>query len=64
LKSLQTKDDLEMMLASRQAALASPDRRQQQRIDQLLSGTRSLLHKYLSPELLVVLEREISSANY
>ena len=62
IKSFQTKEDLEMMLASRQSALASPDKRQQQRIDQLLTGTRSLLNKYLNPEQLVALEREVSSA--
>ena len=45
------------MLASRQSALTSPDKRQQQRIDQLLTGTRSLLNKYLNPEQLVTLER-------
>jgi hypothetical protein len=60
MKSFQTKEDLEMMLASRQAALASPDKRQQQRIDQLLTGTRSLLNKYLDPGELVTLERELS----
>jgi hypothetical protein len=60
IKSFQTKEDLEMMLASRQAALSSPDKRQQQRIDQLLAGTRSLLNKYLNPDQLVALEREVS----
>ncbi len=51
-----------MMLTSRQSALASPDKRQQQRIDQLLTGTRSLLNKYLNPEQLVALEREVGGA--
>jgi hypothetical protein len=62
IKSFQTKEDLEMMLASRQSALASPDKRQQQRIDQLLTGTRSLLNKYLNPEQLVALEREVGGS--
>ena len=59
MKGFQTKEDLEMMLASRQSALATPDKRQQQRIDQLLTGTRSLLNKYLRADQLVALEREI-----
>jgi hypothetical protein len=60
MKSFQTRADLEQMLASREAALATRDKRQQQYIDQLLAGTRSLLNKYLSPQQLVTLEREIS----
>ena len=60
MKSFQTRADLEQMLASRESALASRDKRQQQYIDQLLAGTRSLLNKYLSPQQLVTLEREIS----
>jgi len=60
IKSLQTREDLERMLANRQAALASPDKRQQQRIDLLLTGTRSLLNKYLDPGEIVALEREVT----
>jgi hypothetical protein len=61
-KALQTKDDLEMLLTERQqAGLTSADSWQQQRIDKLLSGTRMLLHKYLSPDQLVALQREVDS---
>ncbi len=63
IKSFQTKDDLEVMLSSRQqAGLASSDEREQRRIDQLLSGTRILLNKYLDPDQLVALQREVDQA--
>lgn len=62
MKALQTKEDLEMLLTERQqAGLNSADPWQQQRIDKLLSGTRMLLHKYLSPDQLVALQREVDS---
>ena len=49
-----------MLLTERQqAGLTSADPWQQQRIDKLLSGTRMLLHKYLSPDQLVALQREV-----
>ena len=63
IKGFQTKEDLEMMLTSRQqAGLSSADAWQQQRIDQMLSGTRMLLNKYLDPEQLVALQREVEAA--
>ena len=63
IKGFQTKEDLEMMLTSRQqAGLSSADAWQQQRIDQMLSGTRILLNKYLDPEQLVALQREVEAA--
>jgi hypothetical protein len=63
IKGFQTKEDLEMMLTSRQqAGLSSADAWQQQRIEQMLSGTRILLNKYLSPEQLVALQREVDAA--
>lgn len=60
MKTYQTREQLEQMLATREAALATQDKRQQANIDKLLTGTRSLLNKHLSPELLVTLEREVS----
>jgi hypothetical protein len=63
LKSLPTKEELEMTLASRrQAGLAVADESQLRRIDQLLNGTRILLNRHLNPQLLVALEREIDAA--
>ncbi|MHB9064454.1 MAG: hypothetical protein ACYC4B_11750 [Pirellulaceae bacterium] len=62
IKAFQTKEDLEMLIAGRQAGLTSADARQQQRINQMLSGTRMLLHKYLDPEQLVALQREVDAA--
>ena len=63
IKGFQTKEDLEMMLTNRQqAGLSSADAWQQQRIDQMLSGTRILLNKYLDPEQLVALQREVEAA--
>ena len=53
-----TKDDLEVMLTERQqGGLSSIDEREQRRIDFMLSGTRMLLSKYLSPDHLVTMER-------
>ena len=52
-----------LMLTNRQqAGLASSDEREQRRIDQLLSGTRILLNKYLDPDQLVALQREVEEA--
>ncbi len=63
IKSFQTKDDLEMVLTGRQhSGLSSSDEREQRRIDQLLSGTRILLNKYLDPDQLVALQREVDQA--
>ncbi|MBM4090217.1 MAG: hypothetical protein FJ276_12465 [Planctomycetes bacterium] len=58
LKTFLTKDDLEVMLTGRQqGGLSSIDEREQRRIDFMLSGTRMLLSKYLSPDHLVTMER-------
>lgn len=63
MKSLLTRNQLEKMLVNRQQTiLDSADQRQQQRIDRLLSGTRILLNKYLSPDRLVALERRMQQA--
>lgn len=60
IKTFRTRDDLEAMIASRQTtSLRSTDPREQQRIDQMLSGTRILLNKYLNPDKLVTLQREV-----
>ena len=45
-----------------QAGLTSSNEREQQRIDVMLSGTRILLNKYLSPDQLVALERMVDGA--
>jgi hypothetical protein len=63
IKSFQTKDDLEILLTNRQqSGLSSADERQQRLIDQMLSGTRILLNKYLDPDKLVALQREVEEA--
>ncbi len=63
IKSFQTKDDLEIMLSNRQqAGLSSENEREQRRIDQMLSGTRILLNKYLDPDQLVALQRQVEQA--
>ncbi len=63
IKSFRTKDDLEMMLTNRQqTSVAAADEREQRRIDQLLSGVRILLGKYLDPDQLVALQREVDAA--
>ncbi len=61
-KALQTKEDLEKMLAGRESELMSRDRIEQQRIEKLLAGTRTLLNKYLHTAEVVALEREIGGA--
>jgi hypothetical protein len=63
IKSFQTKDDLDALITRRQqAGLSSANEREQQRIDVMLSGTRILLNKYLSPDQLVALERMVEDA--
>lgn len=63
-KSLPTREDLEQIIAGRQQSRwASTDEREQQRIDQMLNGTRLLLHKYLGPDQLVTLQREVDRAS-
>jgi hypothetical protein len=62
-KSFDTKDDMERMLAARQqAGLSSSDEREQRRIDFLLRGTRILLSKYLGPNRLVALQQMVEQA--
>jgi hypothetical protein len=64
IKTFETKDDLDALITNRQqAGLSSANEREQQRIDQMLSGTRILLNKYLSPDQLVALERMVDEAN-
>jgi hypothetical protein len=63
IKSFQTKDDLDALITRRQqAGLTSSNEREQRRIDVMLSGTRILLNKYLSPDQLVALERMVDGA--
>ena len=62
IKTFRTRDDLEAMIANRQkTSFHSSDPREQQRIDQMLRGTRILLNKYLDPEQLVALQRQVEN---
>jgi hypothetical protein len=63
IKTFETKEDLDAMITDRrQAGLSSNNEREQQRIDQMLAGTRILLSKYLNPEQLLALERMVDDA--
>jgi hypothetical protein len=64
IKTLPTRDDFFQILSNRQqAGLSSSNKREQIRIDQLLSGTRILLNKYLDPDDIVTAQREIDQAS-